>query len=73
MKHQLHQRPLAKSRMVKNVDGTTNRMGKITHTVEMLIQHDRQVNRHVFCDERSSSRVNTLLTNPFPRHVTVTT
>ena len=24
------------------------------------------------CDERSSSRVNTLLTNPFPRHVTVT-
>jgi len=26
----------------------------------------------ITCDERSSSRVNTLLTNPFPRPVTVT-
>ena len=29
--------------------------------------------RVTVCDERSSSRVDTLLTNHFPRHVTVTT
>jgi len=47
-KHRLQKVQLPKSRTVKNVDGTTNRMGKITHMVEMMIQHEDQINQHVF-------------------------
>jgi len=48
LKHKLKKDPLSKPRTVRNVDGTTNRMGKITHTVEMLVQHNDQINRHAF-------------------------
>ena len=50
------------------------------HTSQ-IIPHQNSISRdgnvidlnHRYCDERSSSRVDTLLTNHFPRHVTVTT
>jgi len=37
LKHKLKKEPLSKPRIVRNVDRTTNRMGKITHIVKMLV------------------------------------
>ena len=48
LKHKLKKSPLPKPRTVRNINGTTNQMGKITHTVEMLVQHNDQINRHAF-------------------------
>src|SRR6266852_5696728 len=40
--------PMKKSRKVRNVNGTTNRMGTITHEVQLMIQYGKYVTLHRF-------------------------
>ena len=45
---QLHITQLPKEWIVKNVDGTTNKMGKITHGVVFDIKYDGVPRKHMF-------------------------
>jgi len=44
LKHKLKKNPLSKPRTVRNINGTTNQMGKITHMVKMLVLHNNHIN-----------------------------
>jgi hypothetical protein len=47
-KQQLPKEPLKRPRKVRNVDGTTNRMGEITHTVNLAVRHQSRTQLHQF-------------------------
>ena len=47
-KHQLPLQQLVKEWIVRNIDGTTNWMGKIMQTVALMIQHKGQATLHKF-------------------------
>jgi len=46
--HELPKEPLKRPRKVQNVDGTTNCMGEITHTVTMAVCHQSRMKIHQF-------------------------
>jgi hypothetical protein len=47
-KHQLPRTPLKHPRKVRNVDGTTNRMGAVTEMVTLAVQHQSRTEIHKF-------------------------
>jgi hypothetical protein len=46
--YQVTTEPLKKTRKVRNVDGTTNRIGAIMHAAKLIVQHQSYATCHLF-------------------------